>query len=103
MDGAKRSRMPPRTAYSPVSRTADARAKPLFSSHSVRLVILTALPGAAEKDSAATFSRGGTRCRTALIVVERISGRPAARPDGGSRDRTVTRRAEIAALGETRS
>ena len=83
IDGAKRSRMPPRTAYSPVSRTAEARAKPLFSSHCVRLVILTALPGAAEKE----FGRDFFARRHALQDGVDRRRENARAPGGGARTR----------------
>ena len=57
----KRSMMPPRTAYSPVSRTVPVRRKPLASSQPISWVVSTTLPGAAEKVSAAMRAFGGTR------------------------------------------
>ena len=67
--------MPPRTAYSPVSRTVPVRRKPLISSQRDRAgSVSTTLPGAAEKVSAAMRARGGTRCTSALTVVERMRG-----------------------------
>ena len=101
--GAKRSRMPPRTAYSPVSRTVALRMKPLISSHSTSLSMSMALPGAAENVSCATLANGGTFCSTAEIVVERIRGRSSDERERASRARAVMRRAEIEALGDTRS
>ena len=53
--------MPPRTAYSPVSRTVPVRRKPLISSQPTSESVATAFPGAAEKVSAAMRARGGTR------------------------------------------
>ena len=41
--------MPPRTAYSPVSRTVPVRRKPLISSQATSASVATMLPGAAEK------------------------------------------------------
>ena len=65
--------------------------------------MLTMLPGAAEKLSAATRARGGTRCRTALTVVERRRGRSAEERERVSRASVVMRCAVTAAFGETRS
>ena len=95
--------MPPRTAYSPVSRTPSDRRKPLVSSQAARAAVEPELPGAAEKLSRATLSRGGTRCRMALTVVDRMRGRSAEERERASRDRTSMRRAAMAALGDTRS
>ena len=60
--------MPPRTAYSPVSRTVPVRRKPLISSQATSWSVSTTLPGAAEKVSRAIRAR-----RHALH--ERIDGR----------------------------
>ena len=95
--------IPPRTAYSPVSRTVAVRLKPLVSSHWTSASMSTALPGAAENVSLATFFRGGTRCRIAAIVVESSRGRSSDVREPDSRDNAVIRRALIAAFGETRS
>ncbi len=95
--------MPPRTAYSPVSCTVPERRKPLVSSHATRSSVATALPGAAEKLSLATTARGGTRCVSALMVVDRMRGRSAEDFERARRDSTVMRRASIAACGDTRS
>ena len=40
--------MPPRTAYSPASRTVETREKPLISSQRIDPVHPSTLPGAAE-------------------------------------------------------
>ena len=88
MPGANRSRMPPRTAYSPVSRTLEARANPLDSSHRTSASISTILPGAAENVSPAIAASGGTLCSKALTVVERMRGRSSEVRDLASRERT---------------
>ena len=95
--------MPPRTAYSPVSRTTSERRNPLVSSQAARSSVETELPGAAEKLSLATLSRGGTRCRMALTVVDRMRGLSAEERDRARRESTSIRRAAMAALGDTRS
>ena len=95
--------MPPRTAYSPVSRTVPVRRKPLVSSQLTSWVVSTTLPGAAEKVSAAIRDRGGTRWTRALTVVERIRGLSSEVLERASRARVVMRCAVIAAFGETRS
>ena len=95
--------MPPRTAYSPVSRTVPVRAKPFISSHATSEFMLTALPGAAENVSAATRARGGTRCRMALTVVETRRGRSSEERERVRRANAVMRWAVTAALGEMRS
>ena len=69
MPGGKRSRMPPRTAYSPGSRTVEARTKPLSSSHSTMPCMPMTLPGATDSACVATKSRAGTRWSAALTVV----------------------------------
>ena len=46
----------------------------MVSSQAARSSVDTELPGAAEKLSLATLSRGGTRCRMALTVVDRMRG-----------------------------
>ena len=74
MPGGKRSRMPPRTAYSPGSRTVEARVKPLSSSHSITPAIPSTLPGATESACVATKSRAGTRCNAAFTVVSSTDG-----------------------------
>ena len=96
------STMPPRTAYSPVSRTVALRKKPLISSHWMMPSIDTMLPGATASDCAATTAFAGTRCSAALTVVSRMAGfsRPMTR---ASRASTDMRRATMAALGEARS
>ena len=43
--------MPPRTAYSPVSRTVPVRRKPFDSSQAISNVVSTTFPGAAENVS----------------------------------------------------
>ena len=95
--------MPPRTAYSPASRTVEARTKPLVSSQPVSAFISTTLPGAAENVSAAIWATGGTRWTTALTVVLRMRGRSALERERARRASTTMRRAETEALGETRS
>ncbi len=75
----------------------------MASSQAARSSVETELPGAAEKLSAATLSRGGTRCRMALTVVDRMRGFSAEERERARRDSTVMRRAATAALGETRS
>ena len=66
--------MPPRTAYSPGSRTVEARVKPLSSSHSTMPAMPVTLPGATESACVATKSRAGTRCSAALTVVSSTDG-----------------------------
>ena len=95
--------MPPRTAYSPVSRTLDALAKPLVSSQFTSASRSTILPGAAENVPAAILLRAATRWIRALTVVERMRGRANAERERARRESTTMRRAEIAASGDTRS
>ncbi len=94
--------MPPRTAYSPGSRTVEARVKPLSSSHSITPAMPSTLPGATDSACVATNSRAGTRCSAALTVVSSTEGlsRPVTR---ASRDSAVMRCATTPACGETRS
>ena len=66
--------MPPRTAYSPASRTVEVRVKPLSSSQPTTPSIGSMLPGAADSAWAATSLRAGTRCSAALTVVSRTAG-----------------------------
>ena len=102
MPGANRSTMPPRMAYSPASRTVEARMKPLSSSHSVIPDMAMTLPGAAASDWRDRISRGGTRCSMALTVASRIAGR--SRPlMRASRASVVMRCATTPACGDTRS
>ena len=93
--------MPPRTAYSPGSRTVEARVKPLSSSHSITPCMPSTLPGATDKACVATQSRPGTRCSVALPVVSSTEGGRG--PSRVSRDSAVMRCATTLALGETRS
>jgi hypothetical protein len=95
--------MPPRTAYSPDSRTVEARRKPLVSSQRTSASISTALPGAAEKLSAAMRASGGARCVRALTVVSKTRGRSSEERVRARRDSVVMRLATSAALGDTRS
>ena len=62
-----------------------------------------ALPGAAENVSWATLANGGTFCSTAATVVERMRGRSSDERARASLASAVMRRAEIEALGDTRS
>jgi hypothetical protein len=102
MPGANRSTMPPRMAYSPASRTVEARMKPLSSSHSVIPDMAMTLPGAAASDWRDRISRGGTRWSMALTVASRIAGR--SRPlMRASRASVVMRCATTPACGDTRS
>ena len=75
----------------------------MVSSQAARSSVDTELPGAAEKLSLATLSRGGTRCRMALTVVDRMRGVSAEERERARRDRTSMRLAAMAALGDTRS
>ena len=95
--------MPPRWAYSPVSRTVEERRKPLVSSQRTRSFILTELPGAAEKLSLAIHLRGATRCTRPLTVTQRMRGLSVEERARARRDSTVMRREATAPLGETRS
>ncbi len=95
--------MPPRTAYSPVSRTVPVRRKPLASTQATTSSIDTTLPIAAENASLAMWARGGTRCTRALTVVQRIRGVVSDERERVSRDSAVMRCAAMAAFGETRS
>ena len=95
--------MPPRTAYSPVSRTVPVRRKPLASTQATTESIDRALPMAAENVSRAMWARGGTRCTRALTVVQRMRGRSCAERVRESRARAVIRAAAAAVVGETRS
>jgi hypothetical protein len=65
--------------------------------------MLTALPGAAEKDSAATCARGGTRCTIAFTVVDRMRGRSSEVRERVRRASAVIRWAVVPAVGETLS
>ena len=98
--GAHRSRMPPRTAYSPVSRTVAVRRKPLPSNHATRSSIATDWPGFACSAASRISSAGGTRWMMAFAVVSTTHGplRPAATSLSAE-----TRRAATSAEGETRS
>ena len=92
--------MPPRTAYSPTSRTVAVRSKAFVSSHFVSRSMATTLPAAAPQVRAATVSRSGTRWMMALAVVKTTRG-PFC---GCSRScSALIRAAEISELGETRS
>ena len=95
--------MPPRTAYSPVSRTVPERTKPFDSSQATSSSVATELPGTAENESLATAARGGTRCRSAATVVDRMRGRSRDDFERARRDNTVMRRAAMPAEGDTRS
>ncbi len=94
--------MPPRTAYSPGSRTVEARVKPLSSSQVTMLAMPMTLPGATDSAWVATKSRAGTRCSAAFTVVSSTDGlsRPFTR---ARRDSAVMRCATTDALGDTRS
>ena len=63
----------------------------------------TALPGAAEKVSAATRVIGGTRCSRPLTVTQSTRGFSTDERERARRASTVMRRALIEALGEARS
>ncbi len=95
--------MPPRTAYSPVSRTVPVRRKPLASTQATTSSIATTLPIAAENVSRAMWARGGTRCTRALTVVQRMRGRSSAERVRARRASAVIRAAATAVVGETRS
>ena len=86
-----------------MSCTVEERENPLISSHSTSAPMSIVLPGAAENVSFATLASGGTRCSTALIVVERMRGRSSDERARARRASAVMRRAETPALGETRS
>ena len=101
--GAKRSIIPPRTAYSPVSRTVGLRWKPLCSSHAAKAVVSTRLPGAAANVSSAILFRSGTRCKSPFAVKMTTRGRASLEVERASLARTVILRASIAELGDTRS
>ena len=75
----------------------------MTSSQEASSSVETALPGAAEKLSFATASRGGTRWSAAEIVVERMRGLSPVERERARRESTVIRRAAIEALGESRS
>ena len=95
--------MPPRTAYSPVSRTVPVRRKPLISSQATSASVATMLPGAAEKLSFAMRPRGITRCTTAFTVVDRMRGCASDERERVSRDSAVMRCAVTPVFGDTRS
>ena len=95
--------MPPRTAYSPVSRTVPVRRKPLASTQATTLSIETTLPIATEKVSTAMRVIGGTRWIRALTVVQRMRGRSSAERVRARRAKAVIRAAAVAVVGETRS
>ena len=95
--------MPPRTAYSPVSRTVPVRRKPLASTQATTSSIATTLPIAAENASLAMWARGGTRCTRALTVVQRMRGLSSAERVRARRASAVIRAAATAVVGETRS
>src|SRR5579884_4234805 len=98
--------MPPRTAYSPASRTVDARMNPLSSSQRTMPSMASTLPGAADSPCPATSARAGTRCTTALTVASRTEGRDcgaACALRWASRDSVVMRWAMTAAWGDARS
>ena len=94
--------MPPRTAYSPASRTVDALTYPLSSSQPTMPSIASMLPGMAEKACPATSPRAGTRWTMALTVVSTTDVRswPLSR---ASRAKAVMRCATIPGWGEARS
>ena len=62
--------MPPRTAYSPTSRTVAVRSKPFVCSQRAKPSIGTTLPALAKRTRAATLSRSGTRWTIAFAVVK---------------------------------
>ena len=94
--------MPPRTAYSPGSRTVPLRRKPFSSSQRITPSIPSTLPGAADSACLPIWSFDGTRWSTALTVVSSTAGlsRPLTR---ASRDSAVIRCATMVACGDTRS
>jgi len=94
--------MPPRTAYSPGSRTVEARVKPFSSNHWITPAMPSTLPGATDSAWVATKSRAGTRWSAALTVVSSTEGlsRPVTR---ARRESVIMRCATTDALGDTRS
>ena len=90
--GAKRSRMPPRIAYSPMSRTVLAREKPLVSSQRASVVHVDAVAGRGGKSRGSRRSRAAARAATsALTVSTRMRGRSSAPRVRASRASTVMR------------
>ena len=92
--------MPPRTAYSPTSRTVAVRSKPFATSHRVRRSIGITLPGATDITRSATPPLSGTRWTIALAVVKTTR-----EPLWGASSAfsALIRSAETSALGDTRS
>ncbi|MNL32572.1 hypothetical protein D3C87_1544330 [compost metagenome] len=102
LPGTKTSRMPPRTAYSPTSRTVATRSKPLRSRRAATSSMRTWLPGRAEKARLSITSCGEILCSAALTVTSTIAAcgflRWAIRALSAA-----SLRADVSALGDTRS
>ena len=94
--------MPPRTAYSPASRTVGVRRKPLASSQRTTLSMAICPPAAADQTSLSIQVRAGSRCTTALAVVSTTRGRSEASAET-RRASAAMRRAWTAGFGDTRS
>ena len=100
--GGHRSRMPPRGANSPGSRTVPVREYALRARKRVSSSSSISAPTLAKKLALAMDSRGGTRCTSALIVVT-TSAAPLFSVRLASAASVASRLLSISERGDTRS